>query len=268
MLNRCLDSLMIQSDHKPDEIIIIDDGSSDVNNSFIMAFYVAFRGKARIRLWLSSENAGIGHSVRLAFGYIHDVKPERVYFIESDYVFNSRGLDVLDDLFKNTEEGRLCCGVSGYDHSNFYDSKFTNPAMGVFATCMKQQIGEDNVLREHLYKPFPVTGSKYKFHVELASNTCLSSYLNWSMIETVAKDQPELWDLIEKAKNPKFDPKYPQSGIFEMKRSFDDGMFSHAISICWNRWAIKNGIDRRKYAAWLNIKPSVAVHHYEGGMNG
>ena len=44
-------------------------------------------------------------------------------------------------------------------------------------------------------------------------------------------------------------------------------MLSHALNLVWNRWALKHGIDRDKYAAWLNIRPSVAQHVAGGGLN-
>ena len=52
------------------------------------------------------------------------------------------------------------------------------------------------------------------------------------------------------------------------KHNLNDGMMSHGISWLWTKWANKNNIDTNKYAALLNIKPSVADHVNGGGING
>ena len=65
--------------------------------------------------------------------------------------------------------------------------------------------------------------------------------------------------------DPQENPNYPDSGIYRAKQYTDDGMLSHAISFYWNRCAIANGIDRGKFAAWLNIQPSVANNITGGG---
>ena len=83
----------------------------------------------------------------------------------------------------------------------------------------------------------------------------------------MAIEFPELWDLLEQVNAPRENPNYPTSAHYKETRQIDDGMLSHAISLCWNRWAIKHGIDRNRYAAWLNVKPSLAQNYNGGGTH-
>lgn len=105
------------------------------------------------------------------------------------------------------------------------------------------------------------------YAMELVSNTCFSSYLHWRNIQTVAAEFPELNDLLDQAVAPRENPNYPVSGKYKAQRTVDDGMLSHSLSLCWNRYALKHGIDRERYGAWLNLRPSVAEHRFQGGTN-
>jgi hypothetical protein len=83
----------------------------------------------------------------------------------------------------------------------------------------------------------------------------------------VAAEFPELNDYLDQACEPRENPNYPTSGEYRRRRVVDDGMLSHAISLVWNRWALKHGVDRNRFGAWLNIRPSVANHISGGGLN-
>jgi glycosyltransferase involved in cell wall biosynthesis len=264
-LVRCVRSIFEHSERAPDEVVLIDDGSTDRNVIYVLLEVVKrYRDQAKITLWLKAKNEGFSDSAVRAMAYARQVNPDFLYFIEGDYVFRKNALDLIADCLTNTPQGARAMGIVGYDHPNFYSKQMLRD---FFPNCMIAQLGEDNVNRAALHRPAPVNGARFRFEVELVSNTCFSSYLNWKNIQIVAREFPELNDLLDQACCPKENPNYPSSGRFKDLRCVDDGMLSHAISLCWNRWALKHGVDRERFGAWINIKPSVAQHVFEGGMH-
>lgn len=256
-LRACLESVLWRKTWKPDETFVIDDGSNDQ-----MPIAFASCGGA---FWIQKKtNLGFSDSAQFAFNLIREKQPEYVLFIEGDYVFRPRGLELVMHVFQKTDVGRHALGIVGYDHPNFRNANYTDR---IFPECMKAQVGEDNVNRTVLHRPEVRSDWSEPYAIELVSNTCFSCYLNWAKVREVAAEFPELYDLLAQAAAPRDNPNYPDSGKYRRQRTVDDGMLSHAISLCWNRWAIKHGIDRSKYAAWLNIRPSVAEHRFQGGTN-
>lgn len=267
----CADSLLNKCDRTPDEICFIDDGSGPEVHDAIREVVsrahprlVSRDGVPCIILHPKTRNLGFSDSAVYALAQARTTNPEYLFLIEGDYVFRQWGIDTVMDVFENTEQGRMCLGISGYDNPCYY-----NPVMveEVFPRGMLAQMGEDNVNRAALHRPVSVSGKRFPVQLELVSNTCFTSYLNWHRIQEVAAEFPELHDYLDQACAPRDNPNYPTSGHYKAQRVVDDGMLSHGISLVWNRWAIKHGIDRTKFGAWLNIKPSVANHIAGGGMN-
>lgn len=243
------------------ELWFIDDSPNDELAGLIIdetidtdnAFYMSKPG-----------NHGFGDSTKRALGLARDASPSFLYLIEGDYIMAPDGLDRIADCFENTPHGQHCLGIVGYDHPNFYKPEAIHH---VFPACMKAQVGEDNCNRAVMYRPFRVQGKRHSLILERVSNTCFSCYLNWKKLTEIAAEFPELNDLLDQACEPRDNPNYPPSGDYKRRKIPDDGMLSHAINLVWNRWAIKHGIDRNEYSAWLNIKPSVAQHVSGGGMH-
>ena len=262
-LRACLYSLFANSGFLPEEIVLIDDGSNAETIAVINEIGEAFCHKTKVLFVPNGSNLGLSASAQFAFGYARRENPDFVFFIEGDYVFRKHGLDCVMDCLTNTPEGDTCLGIAGYDHPN--RMKPVNTEI-IFPQYMKIQVGEDNVNRAALYKPRMVHQA-FAYSVELVSNTCWSCYLHWGNICKVAAEFPELWDLLEQACAPRENPNYPPSGKYRAQRTVDDGMLSHALSLCWNRYAIAHKLDRDRFGAWLNIRPSVAEHRFEGGTN-
>lgn len=256
----CLYSLFENSTFVPTTSIVIDDGSSHPGNSLVLR---EFDKRYELGILNKIPNSGLSSSAVLAMEMIRGNNPDFVFFIEGDYVFRKHGLDVVMDCLTNTPEGDTCLGIAGYDHPNQRQTIYRDH---IFPNCMKAQVGEDNVNREALYQPRMVQGA-FSYSIELVSNTCFTSYLHWRNIMKVAEEFPELHDLLDQACAPRDNPNYPDSGKYKAQRTVDDGMLSHALSLCWNRYALKHGLDRSRFGAWLNIRPSVAEHRSEGGTN-
>ncbi len=273
VLKQCAESLFA-GEARPDQMIFIDDGSGPEVRDFLRTFA---KRDSRIELHLKPENRGYSDSALIAFDYARKLNPEFLYLIESDFVLNSatyagspkqfNGLDVVDDVLENTDYGRNCLGVVGYDQQQGYFNGYTDPENGIFVQGMRRQLGEDNVNRAVLYKDFKAVGKKFQATLQLVSNTGFCCYLRWQDLMKRCEEFPELTGYLARACLPQEDPNYPESGEYKRIRVVDDGMLSHGINLVWNRWALKHGIDREKYAAWLSIKPSIAVHHWQGGIH-
>lgn len=220
--------------------------------------------EARVMYWRKTRSLGFSDSAQLAIAHARLHQPEYLYLIESDYFMAADGLSRVRDVFEHTEQGGNCLGIVGYDHPNFYRP---DVIANVFPSCMVQQVGEDNVNRAALHRPFIAQGKRYTHSLELVSNTCFSCYLNWRKFNEIAAEFPELNDYLDQACAPRENPNYPPSGEYMRARVVDDGMLSHGINLVWNRWALRHGIDRERNAAWLNIKPSVATHISGGGLH-
>lgn len=243
-----------------DRLLIIDDsGTRDVYE--ILSKRPEFIAD-KVLYWRKTKSLGFSDSAKLAIAHARLHQPEYLYLIESDYFMAADGLARVRDVFEHTEQGGNCIGIVGYDHPNFYRP---DVIAHTFPDCMKAQVGEDNCLRDVMYRPFreSLTGHT----LELVSNTCFSCYLNWRKFNEIAAEFPELNDYLEQACSPRENPNYPPSGEYMRARVVDDGMLSHGINLVWNRWALRHGIDRERNAAWLNIKPSVATHISGGGLH-
>jgi len=265
VLRESIASIFEQSDFIPERLVCIDDGSRDPTVLQVLQENRDMYGhRSEIEIITKAKNAGFGDSAVRALAYARRENPEYLLFLESDYIFQKHGLDVVMDCFENTTEGQLALGVVGYDHPQFYYPQIRDT---VFPRGMLLQMGEDNVNRGALHRPVVKSGKRFRFGLELVSNTCWTSYLNWHRIREVAREQPEIDDLLDQACAPREHPNYPESGKYKNERSVDDGMLSHAINLTWNRWAIRHRVDRSSFAAWLNIKPSVAEHRHWGGMH-
>lgn len=255
VLKACLQSIFANT-IQPDRIDLIDDASGWQVDEVT-------RGYAKLphtKLFKKAENKGASHSGNLSLWTARQENPQYFFPIEADYIFKPHAFETVLDVFENTEEGKMALGISGYDAPNFYSPHYH---INLFPKYMQQQVGEDNVNRNILHKPFR-SGN----HVlEFVSNTHPTSYLNWHRIQEVAAELPELNELLDQVMNPQENPNYPPSGEYKKGNIIDDGMLSHAINLCWNRWAIKHGIDRDRYAAWLNIKPSIAQNINGGGTH-
>jgi glycosyltransferase involved in cell wall biosynthesis len=262
-LEKCVETLFTASSYIPDQVVFVDDGSSDpAVHEALKSAKTKYSDRADIVMWIKGANIGLSDSAQRVFDYAKQEDPDYLLLIEGDYVYRSRGIDDLMDLFRNTSQGRNCLAVAGYDQPHFYNPQVQAT---IFPDCMIKQVGEDNVNRAALYKPFWSPNAKYA--IELVSNTCWTSYLHWRNIQKVGREFPELWDLLDQAIWPRENPNYPTSGEYKAARVVDDGMLSHALSLTWNNWALAHNFDRTQHAAWLNIKPSIAQHVYAGGMH-
>lgn len=264
VLQDCINSIFGSSSIIPSEIVFVDDGSSSEVVDILLSTRLKYAQTTNISIWLKGKNLGFSDSAVKALNYARWRNPDYLFFIEADYVFERCAFDLIINTFQNTPQGSLALGIVGADAP--YAARNDVRTL-VFPQEMIRQIGEDNVVRTALYKPVSVFMGTKKYHIELHSNTCWTCYLNWQNIKRVAAYHPEIEAYLDRACAPIEDLHYPTSKIYRDKRVVDDGMLSHTLSFFWNRWAITNRVNRNVYGAWLNVMPTLAIHHSEGGMH-
>lgn len=256
VLKHCLNSILANGT-RPDRLHIIDNASGPVvqeaiDNAVAHAPYITATRK--------SENKGAMDSGRIALNEARRRNPKYFFQLEGDYIFRPWAFETVVDVFENTLAGQACAGIVGYDHPNFY---FPQIRDDVFPKGMIAQIGQDNVNRNILHRPF----WSRRYMLEIVSNTCPTSFLNWHRVQEIAEEFPEFNRYLDKVMDPQPNPTYPDSAKYAKLRCIDDGMLSHCISFFWNKWAIKKGINRDRFGAWLNIKPSIANNITGGGQH-
>lgn len=257
ILKKCLESLFNNTEHRFSEVLFVNDGSSpqltNNLNAFVLQNYE--NPETRFSQITFTKNNGYGTVAEFALNFAIIRDPEFLFFVESDYLFAKNGLDKVIDIFENTEFGKNCFGFSGYDNPDFYKDEKVN---GDFLKIIYQDCGEDNLNRSIMYKPFLLKTKYGQIDLEFVSNSCGTMYFNWALVSKIREQFPsefQFWidKITDKGKS---------------RRLLNDGMMSHGGSWLWNKYAIKNGINRNKFCALLNIKPSIANHVNGGGING
>jgi hypothetical protein len=256
ILQRCLSSLFEKNDIRPNRVLIIDDGSTKGVKNSLHNFCLDHADQIPIDFLSFSPNIGYGTVAEFGIRMASIYNPDYVFFIESDYIFRKNGLDEVMEVFKNTVYGQNAVGFSGYDNPDFYSLEKTNT---IFPKIIVEDCGEDNLKRDIMYKPFEITISdKKSLQLEFVTNSCGTMYFNWKVWKKIREDFPEEIEWWIKH----------TTDFHKNKRNLNDGCMSHGISWLWTKWALKNNIDINKYAALLNIKPSVADHINGAGING
>ena len=260
VLTNCLTSLFNKSETKPSRVLIVDDGSTiDVKNS-LYEFSLTNSQKVPIDYFSINQNVYYGIAAEFGFRMTEVYDPEYVFFIESDYIYAKNGIDIVMDIFENNEYGKNCVGFAGYDGPDFYKKDHVE---NIYPQILKNDYGEDNLNRSILFKPFDVETKYGPKKLELVSNSCGTMYFNWSKLKEIKNQFPDEFENWILRVTEKITSRAPGS-----KRSLSDGIMSHGISWLWTKWAAKNNIDTDKYAALLNIKPSIADHINGAGING
>lgn len=254
ILRECLQSLFQNNNLRPDKVLIIDDGSDGEVKLSLIKSQIA--NSISTDIFSFKPNNGYGPSFEFAFKNVEIYNPKYAFFIESDYVFAPQGLDRVMDIFTNNEFGRNAVGFSGYDNPDFHIAEKTSKE---FPPLMIKDCGEDNLNRSIMYKPFKQSTNFGDIELELVSNSCGTMYFNWEMISGFKKAYPKEYETWINGVVLKGQPN---------RLPINDGMLSHGVSWLWNKWAKDNNIDREKFTALLNIRPSVANHINGGGING
>lgn len=251
ILQQCIVTLL-NDNLKPDRILILDDCSKIEIKRALLELTTKIPN-IPIDVFSIGKNIGYGANAEFGFSLVEVYNPNYVYFIESDYIFVKHGLEKVQWLFENNELVKNSIGFSGYDNPDFYvPEKYDK----MFREVIMLDCEYDNINRDILFKPEKHYTPYGDVELEFTSNSCGTMYFNWKKIQEIRLDFPNEYRIWIDRITDKYKPG---------KRCLGDGVMSHGISWIWNEWAKKYNIDRNKYAALVNIKPSVA-NHINGGF--
>lgn len=248
VLKVCLDSLFGNNQLRPDKIVIINDcGTQEIRDSLYQ-----FTKDNKIDYYCLNQNLGYGRIFEMGINIAETYEPKYCYFLESDYYFAPNGLDKVNDIFRNNEYGQNSLGWSGYDNPDFV---LKNKVDTTFHEILIDNFGDDNLNWNILYKPFLQSTAFGDVYLEHCSNSCGDMYFNWQMMMEIKREFPVEYQLWKDRTCDKH-----KVGA----RNLSDGAESSGAWWLWDKYAKKHCIDRDKYSALLNIKPSVANHLNSG----
>lgn len=259
ILRHCLSSFFTSTTELPERVVIIDDGSGSEVYEVLDDTKQRWGRQTHIEI-VRKPKSGFADSVRRALWFARCYDPDQLWLIESDYVFAHGGLDAVRDVLANTDEGRACFGIAGYDHPDFSRTDHRETAYPAEAITM---LGFDPVRRGTLWSLRAFAGKRKAYLGQFVSNTCISSYLNWRLISA----NPGAMDALDLAADPKPTAGRPLAAELAANGCPDDGQLSNGLNAAWEDWAVEQGLARDRFACWLNIRPSVANHISGGGLH-
>ena len=252
VLQECWRTLFGNNDLRPQRVVMIDDGSErplkeslsrEALNTNLLVDFFSFK-----------ENVGYARAAEIGFAAADMFNPHYCFFIESDYIFRKHGLDEVMDVL-TSDAGGLAAGVAGYSHPDFFKPGET---MSRYHHEMVMLHGRDNLNRDVLYKPFPFKSRYGDIQLQFVSNSCGTMYLNWTLISK-----------IRKAFYPRMETEWIERACRKGQSNtvLDDGAMSQTLSYYWTEYAQSQGWDTSRYAALVDIIPSVANHLCGSGIS-
>jgi hypothetical protein len=260
VLRHCVDTFFTNTIRLPDRTIFIDDGSGPEVHAVLGDVFARFGRLNRIEVLRKKKPLGFGDSLRAALRLARCYSPRFLFLIESDYVFARGGLEAVWDVLEHSPEGAECYGICGYDHPDFSraDHRTHN-----YPAEAAQMLGADPVHRPAMWVPRVFAGRSRARAGQFVSNTCISSYLNWQAIAA----NPAASAALDLAASPRPAEGRPLAAELAAAGCPDDGMMSNGLNHAWAAQATERGINRDRFACWLNILPSVANHISGGGLH-
>jgi len=119
---------VINQSFLPDEIILIDDGSTDNTIQVLESFKKEYKRNIRIQILKSNHN-GPGKARNIG---IKNANNEWIAFLDSDDIWHANKLERIHDIFKENEE------------TNF----FMDSQLAVFLACFLSKLFHNGYLRE------------------------------------------------------------------------------------------------------------------------
>lgn len=251
ILRECLSTLFGGNEHRFDEVLFINDNSKPDLTKALTDFCIQNREN---NFNIINFNKGIKYaeSFFFALNYLELRSPKYAFLIEQDYIFAKNGIDVVMDIFENTDEGRNCIGFSGYNNKDWYDR---NKRENEFPRIQLENFGVDYINRDILWKPWAKETKYGKYLIQGCSNSCGSMFLDWGKISEISRLFPKEYE------NWKFVTCDKQK---TENRNLNDGALSAGLANLWSLYAKKTALDESKYCALLDIMPSVS-NHINGG---
>jgi glycosyltransferase involved in cell wall biosynthesis len=257
----CIQTLLNNTNVKPRECWILDDGSKPEMRNNLFSFTSEWTGKIGfpIHLILSGKNRGIGYNFEMAYNIMKQSENDDIFcFIEADYIWRKGWLEDVVAVF---EASPHTVAIAGTDHPDMYDRVKTHTE---FPKLMVSQFGEDLKSREHLYDPFDLETSIGKIKVQGVSNSCGCQFVHWGRMKEILKNlnaESEYWDYMEMA--------FHKKGSDLDRRYASDAHMSGTLSKLAEKEMLRKMVDISKNFGFLSICDySISSHRCGQGING
>lgn len=258
VLQDCLVTAFNNTEIKPNETWIIDDGSSPEIKRSILE--LSLNNTIPINLIIHSMNMGIGYSFERIYNLMRqDDDLDIACIIESDYIWRKNW---LEDVLKVFDSSPHTLAIAGSDHPDMYNREKTDIT---FVDIMKECFGEDLKARDNLYKPFYLDNIK----VQGVSNSCGCMIIHWKRLKSAIQNLTEnniipyndYWNRLDRAFNKNI--------THDTRKNASDGWMSSTISKYGEMYMINNNIDIKNNFSMLSICDySISQHICGGGVNG
>lgn len=252
-----LNTLLMNTNLKPEEMWIIDDGSSADMQRSLLDFSHKYSMNFPINLMLSGKNYGIGYSFERAYNVMRQCDADIVCFVESDYVWRKGWMEDVSAVF---EASPWTVAIAGCCHPDMFDRKKTH---GEFCKLMIDQFSEDLDSRPNLYQHFDLPTTRGGIKVQGVSNSCGCQIVHWGRLRKLLGEldlENAYWQWMDRA--------FHKNGTGD-RRYASDAHFSGTLSKFAENWMKENNIDITRNFGFLDICDySISEHYCGGGING
>lgn len=225
VLAQSLSSAFQNTEIKPSECWVIDDGSKPNLQKSLLQFSLENSTQFPVNLILHGVNYGVGYSFERVYNLIKQNDDIDIACImESDYIWRK---DWLSDTISVFESSEHTIAIAGTDHPDMYDKNKTHYE---FPKIMIELFGQDLESRESLYKSYDLQTKTGKIKVQGVSNSCGCMIIHVKRLKNIIKDLEsnkivpvnDFWERMDKAFHKKTDP--------QTRKTVNDGWMSSTIS--------------------------------------
>jgi glycosyltransferase involved in cell wall biosynthesis len=264
ILQESISTLFQNTEIKPNEVWIIDDGSEQDIKKSILDFSLQNSNKFPINLLIHGTNYGIGFSFERIFNLIRQNDDlDIACIIESDYIWRKDWLKDVIDVFDSCAN---TIAIAGTDHPDMYDSDKTQH---MFPNIMTEFFGSDLKSRANLYKPFDINTSHGTIKIQGVSNSCGCKILHWKRLKNIISKLEEN-NIVEKNDFwRRMDLAFHKGVTHDTRKHVSDGWMSSTISKYGEMYLELIGADLSTNFPMVSICDySISQHVCGGGVNG
>ena len=260
ILSDCLRTCINNTNIKPNELWIIDDGSDNDIKKSLLEFSMQYSYMFPINMIIHGRNYGIGYSFERIYNLMRqDDDLDIACVIESDYIWRKNWLEDCIHIFNSSP---YTLAIAGTDHPDMYDRNKTH---NIFVDIMKECFGKDLEARQYLYKSFNLNG----IELQGVSNSCGCMIIHWKRLKNVLSVLEsnglipinDYWSKLNRAFN---------KGVsHDTRKNASDGWMSSVLSMYGEMYLKHIGEDISKHFPMISISDySISQHVCGGGVNG
>jgi glycosyltransferase involved in cell wall biosynthesis len=264
VLQKSLETLLNNTDITPNEVWIIDDGSSPDMRMGLAKFSIEQSNNMRIPFNLIQHglNYGIGYTFERIYNLMRQNDDLDIACImESDYIWRK---DWLKDCLAVLEASPNTLSVAGTDHPDMYDKDKTHR---IFPEIMTECFGKDLARRNELYVPYDLQTDSGVIKVQGVSNSCGCSVIYWKRL----KEAVQALELAGKIPKNDFwrrmDRAFNKGVTHDSRKNASDGWMSSTVSMFGEMYMELKG-ETNGFPFLSICDYSLSEHLCGGGVNG